>query len=121
VTAITSTITVSHTSTWAVVPVYMDNDHKSSCTSADRQRPSDVDAKAHQLPSPTTSQAVKPSHHATPSSTPSQAAKPSHNAGPSSASPSQNLMFTGAAGRMAPAAGVVSAVCGLMAVLAFVL
>ncbi|GFF26550.1 hypothetical protein IFM51744_00023.2, partial [Aspergillus udagawae] len=120
-TAITSTITVSHTSTWAVVPVYMDNDHKSSCTSADRQRPSDVDAKAHQVPSPTTSQAVKPSHHATPSSTPSQAAKPSHNAGPSSAPPSQNQMFTGAAGRIAPAAGVVSAVCGLMAVLAFVL
>jgi flagellar motor component MotA len=31
------------------------------------------------------------------------------------------MMFTGAAGRIAPAAGVVSAVCGLMAVLAFVL
>ncbi|GIK03386.1 hypothetical protein Aspvir_007455 [Aspergillus viridinutans] len=102
-TAITSTITVSHTSTFAVVPVYMDGSHKASCTSANHQRPSDVDPQAHG-PSSSTSQAAKPSHHAAASS-----------------EPSQSVMFTGAAGRIAPAAGVVSAVCGLMAVLAFVL
>ncbi|GFF23639.1 hypothetical protein IFM58399_00369 [Aspergillus lentulus] len=107
VTSITSTITVSHTSSFAVVPVYMDSNHKTTCTSAAHQRPTDVDAEDnHHAPSSAHSQAVKPSHHAAPSPSPT---------------PSQSMMFTGAAGRIAPAAGVVSAVCGLMAVLAFVL
>ncbi|EAW25153.1 putative GPI anchored protein [Aspergillus fischeri NRRL 181] len=104
-TSITSTITVSHTSSFAVVPVYMDSNHKTSCTSGAHQRPTDVDAHDnHHAPSSAHSQAVKPTHHAAPSPT-----------------PSQSMLFTGAAGRITPAAGVVSAVCGLMAVLAFVL
>jgi hypothetical protein len=107
VTSITSTITVSHTSSFAVVPVYMDSNHKTTCTSGAHQRPTDVDPQdKHHAPSSAHSQAVKPSHHAAPAPSPT---------------PSQSMMFTGTAGRIAPAAGVVSAVCGLMAVLAFVL
>ncbi|KAH3088910.1 hypothetical protein KXW28_008502 [Aspergillus fumigatus] len=103
-TSITSTITVSYTSSFAVVPVYMDSSHKTSCTSGAHQRPTDVDAhNSHHAPSSAHSQAVKPTHHAAPSPTHSQ------------------TLFTGAAGRITPAAGVVSAMCGLMAVLAFVL
>ncbi|RHZ50827.1 hypothetical protein CDV55_101337 [Aspergillus turcosus] len=72
--------------------------HTTACTSAKAHRPSDVDAEY------------------APSSV-----IPSHSAKTLSPMPSQSMMYTGAAGRLTLAAGVVSAVCGLMAVLAFVL
>ncbi|RHZ65160.1 putative GPI anchored protein [Aspergillus thermomutatus] len=92
-TPITSTITVSHTSSFAVVPVYVPSTHKTSCSSEQHQRPSAVDPHSNSAPS---------MHHEAPPT------------------PSQSAMFTGAAGRMTPA-GAMSAVCGLLAVLAFVL
>jgi hypothetical protein len=89
----TSVEPVTSTST---ITVSRTSSFHTSCTSSQAHRPSDVDA--HLEVSSTTSHAVK-----TPCPT-----------------PSHSQMFTGAAGRMTPAAGVVSAVFGL-AVLAFVL
>ncbi|EAW10416.1 putative GPI anchored protein [Aspergillus clavatus NRRL 1] len=95
--ASTSTVTVSRPSSFAVVPVHVPSAAASaSATTPLLQRPSAADPWSNPDPS------VFP--HARPSAT-----------------PSSSPLFTGAAGRLVPAAGVMSAVAGLVAVLAFAL